>query len=90
MENPIYEFKRQQKELAAKIRSDVGTDSDSYSFRHRHIAYCELRGRARKQIECPRYGNEPSDFLIDKIKKEWSGLIVAWREENEKALCSCD
>ena len=47
MENPIYEFKKTQKELAAKIRSDE-LDIDSYIFRHNHIAYCELMGRKRE------------------------------------------
>lgn len=89
MENPIYEFKKAQKELAAKIRSDE-LDVDSYIFRHNHIAYCELRGRKREQIEMPREGNEPSETLIDKVKKEWQGKITAWRKEYEKTLCDCD
>lgn len=90
MENPIYEFKQKQKDLAAKIRSDKGTDDDSYVFRHNHIAYCELRGRERSQIEMPREGNEPSEYLVDRIKREWQIKIGAWREENEKTLCNCD
>ncbi len=90
MENPIYEFKKQQKELSSKIRSDEGTDYDSYVFRHNHIAYCEIRGRERSQIEVPRDGNEPSEHLIESLKKTWISKISAWREENEKALCSCD
>lgn len=88
--NPIYEFKENQKKLAAQIRSEDGTDYDSYLFRHNHIAYCELRGRTRSQIELPRDGNEPSESLIKKIKDEWNKKIIAWREENEKALCDCD
>lgn len=85
--NPIYELKEEQKKLAAKIRSE-GTDYDSYLFRHYHIAYCELRGRTRTQIEVPRDGNEPSEQLITKIKEEWNSKIIAWREANEKTLCS--
>ena len=90
MENPIYEFKTQQKKLVAKIKSDSGTDYDSYVFRHNHIAYCELRGRLRSEIEKPREGNEPSESLVDRIKKEWLVKIGAWRDANEKALCDCD
>lgn len=90
MENPIYEFKKVQKELAAQIRSDAGTDYDSYVFRHNHIAYCELRGRSRSQIEKPREGNEPSETLVDRIKKEWQVKISAWRDANEEALCDCN
>ena len=88
--NPIYEFKENQKKLAAQIRSEKGTDYDSYLFRHNHIAYCELRGRTRSQIEVPRDGNEPSESLIEKIKNEWNKKIIAWKEENEKTLCGSD
>jgi hypothetical protein len=90
MENPIYEFKKQQKELAAKIRSEKGNDVCSYTFRHNHIAYCEIRGRERSQIENPREGNEPSEDLIQRTKDAWLLKITAWREANEKTLCDCD
>lgn len=83
MENPIYEFKKNQKELAARIRSESCEDNDSYTFRHNHIAYCEIRGRSREEIEIPRDGNEPSEFLINKIKEEWLEKITAWRMEIE-------
>jgi len=43
----------------------------SRDFRHHHIAYCELRGRTRDQIEQPREGNEPNEKLIDSIKSEY-------------------
>ena len=45
-------------------------------YRHHHIAYCELRGRTRDQIEHPREYNEPNENYIDKIKKKY-----AWTEE---------
>lgn len=90
MQNPIYEFKKVQKELASKIRSDKENDTYSYAFRHQHIAYCELRGKTRTQIENPREGNEPSDYFIQKIKDEWIVKIEAWRKFNEETLCSCD
>ena len=44
-------------------------------FRHTHIAYCELRGRLRGQIECPREGNKASQYLIDKFKAAWLDKI---------------
>lgn len=94
MENPIYEFKEELKALAAFIKSERKEGNrasyESYLFRNQHIAYCELRGKTRKQIEVPREGNEPSEYEIDKTKKKWLTKITEWREENEKALCSGD
>jgi len=81
MGNPILIFKEQQKKLANKIRSDEGSDYDSYLFRHAHIAYCELRGRTRDQIENPRENNKPSESLIKTHKKDWKEKIEAWRAE---------
>lgn len=43
-----------------------------YEFRHKHIAYCELRGRTREQIEPKvKFNNEPNEFLINQIKNEY-------------------
>jgi len=42
--------------------------------RHRHIAYCELRGTPRERIETPRPDNLPSEALIRKIKEELSAF----------------
>jgi len=39
-----------------------------HEYRHRHIAYSEMRGRTRDQIERPREGNEPNETLIQKYK----------------------
>ena len=66
--NPICKFKQMQKDLATKIKADH-IDWDSVTFRHQHIAYCELRGRDRKQIEQPREDNLPNETWIDKIKR---------------------
>lgn len=90
MENPIKKFKKNQKELALKIKGEEGTEYDSYLFRHYHIAYCELRGTSRGDIENPRSGNEPNETLVERYKKEWLVKINAWRSENEKTLCSGD
>lgn len=38
------------------------------AFRHHHIAYCELRGRTRDQIEKPSEDNLPSETKISNIK----------------------
>jgi len=83
MTNPIYEIKKAQINLAAKIREDH-VEWDSVKFRHQHIAYCELRGKTRDQIEVPAEDNEPDQDWIDRLKLEWSTKIDAWRIENEK------
>ena len=44
----------------------------SYYYRHHHIAYSELRGRTREQIETPNSDNLPSEHLILKIKEEYA------------------
>jgi len=60
-----------------KYRGDKSIDQiDSiitglkYQFRHLHIAYCELRGRKRNEIEKPCKWNKTNDLLIERIKKE--------------------
>jgi len=40
----------------------------SWDYRHYHIAYCELRGRERSEIERPKKGNEPDETRIASIK----------------------
>jgi len=40
-------------------------------YRHKHIAYSELRGKTRVQIEIPRQGNEPNESLIQQYKDEY-------------------
>jgi len=43
----------------------------SYEYRHRHIAYSELRGKTRDQIEKPKENNLPNEKAIEKIKKDY-------------------
>jgi hypothetical protein len=47
----------------------------SNDYRHHHIAYSELRGKSREQIERPRENNLPSEDWIQDIKKKY------WDEE---------
>ncbi|MCK4977236.1 MAG: hypothetical protein KAS36_09930 [Anaerolineales bacterium] len=44
----------------------------STRFRHKHIAYCQLRGRERHQIEKPREDNLPNEDLIERFMDEFS------------------
>lgn len=56
-----------------QIEADV--DTNKYKYRHVHIAYCEMRGRTRDEIEKPRIDNPASQSRIDKYKKEWMEQI---------------
>jgi hypothetical protein len=49
---------------------------DTRDYRHHHIAYCELRGRTRDQIEKPREDNKPNEYEINRIK-----TLYAWTPE---------
>lgn len=55
--------------------------NDSQKYRCYHIAYCELRGKTREQIEIPRENNLPNQYTIDKIKQEY-----AWTPEESAAF----
>ena len=46
--------------------------SKSRHYRHHHIAYSELRGKIREQIEKPRSDNLPSEKLIEQIKEKYT------------------
>ena len=52
-------------------------------FRHHHIAYCELRGRTRDQIENPRIDNLPDESTINRIKEEYAWEIELENTNNE-------
>ena len=52
-----------------------------YEFRHHHIAYCELRGRTREQIEIPAEDHRPDQRFIDSIKQ-----TILKKLEDESAL----
>lgn len=50
--------------------------SDSRWYRHHHIAYCELMGRLRAQIEKPKEYHKANEQEIERIKTEY-----AWTNE---------
>jgi hypothetical protein len=56
----------------------------SYQFRHRHIAYCLLKGRTYEQIEqtC-RPGNAPNMSLVEKYVQDWNKEIA----DEKEAVC---
>ncbi len=79
--NPINELKSIQKQLASNIREDH-KEWDSITFRHQHIAYCELRGKQRDEIERPAQDNKPDEQWIVNIKSEWEPKVQEWRERH--------
>lgn len=46
------------------------TERNRYDFRHKHIAYCQLRGRQRYEIERPAKDNLPNEHYIEEIMDE--------------------
>jgi len=52
-----------------------------FEFRHKHIAYCLLRGTDLEKIEQPAEDNQPSSKRIGEIMEEY---------KNEKDVCNCE
>ena len=88
--NPaILKIKEEQKLLAveirklkAKVRVRDARWKDKkdlwkkkFTFRHRHIAYCTLRGRKREEIEIPAKDNKPNEIVIKKYLDEFTSLL---------------
>ena len=48
-----------------------------YEFRHKHIVYCQLRGRRREQIEVPREDNRPNETYIEELTKAYEETLCA-------------
>lgn len=84
----IREFKnyRPQKNRGDKHLSEIESHLNylKYHFRHIHIAYCELRGRTREQIERPSKYNFPNQKYIEKIKEE-----ILEKYESKQAVRAC-
>ena len=57
------------------IESSIWTRK--YEFRHRHIAYCQLRGRLRHEIEQPAPDNLPNEKYIEEIMEEHGETLRA-------------
>jgi hypothetical protein len=51
------------------------TAQASREHRHHHIAYCELRGTPREQIENPREDNKANENIITEIKAKYGTPI---------------
>jgi hypothetical protein len=51
-----------------------------FSFRHQHIAYSEVRGKTREQIEKPRETNLPKEKYIQEYKTKLIADIEKYYE----------
>lgn len=64
-------------------------------YRHHHIAYCELRGKTRDQIEKPGEFHKANEQIIERIKTQyaWTPEEIAKYNERkakrEEALHTC-
>lgn len=86
--NPILATKEELKRLVGKIRYskyELGHHPapESRTFRHLHIAYCELRGRTREQIESHTL-NPPCEWTIKSHKDRITKELEAWKNEREQ------
>jgi len=46
------------------------------AYREDHIAYSEMRGRSREQIEKPKTAQEITEEIIDAIKKQFPNKAI--------------
>ena len=66
------EFKEAQRERKPNVwRMQYTLDEMKRSNRHHHIAYSELRGRTRDEIEQPHEDNLPNESAIRAIKDKY-------------------
>ena len=70
-------FKEAQRNRTGSCQLRRKLEGLQYEYRHHHIAYCELRGRTREQIERKvRDGNHPNETYINNILDAY-----AWTHE---------
>lgn len=77
-------IKEEQKVIAKNIRkkkSQRKQFKDGYvpglfrmrwDYRHRHIAYCLLRGTPYEKIEQPSKYNKPNMVIVESIMEKWT------------------
>lgn len=87
------QIKAQKKEYKQKQRENTDTWQDRVSlknirrkYRHYHIAYSQLRGKTRDQIErTVREGNEPDEDMIQAIV---DAITQDQESNNEQVVCA--
>jgi len=60
---------------------NIGLVNVSFVYRHYHIAYCELRGRTRDQIEKPLRALPVIESRIKEIKETFTEEVI------DEAVC---
>ncbi len=76
------------RELKAKRKTNPygfvpGLENKRWEYRHRHIAYCELRGRKCEEIERTCH-ESPDRNRIDQLKLGWIKEV-----DDDKDVCAC-
>jgi len=64
-------LKESQRNGGAAWKWQHKLSSMSRDYRHHHIAYSELRGKTREQIEIPREDNLPNEDIIKSVKEKY-------------------
>ena len=95
--HPFVAFKMFQKARAGTIRKGKNLRKEMldgyvpdlcgwrFDFRHNHIAYCELRGRKREEIERKvRPDNKPDEEKIRLIKMYWGWSLRRYERIKEE------
>ncbi len=74
--------RKQDKRTESLWKIDGKIQSAARRFRHKHIAYCEMRfGTSRDAIEQPDEDNLPYEKMIQEFKDQWEEMI-----DGEEAL----
>lgn len=73
---------KKDKRKGSKYGYVEGLNPARWTARHKHIAYCLLRGRTYEQIEQPRYDNKPNMRLVEQYVAEYA------EEVKDEALCA--
>jgi hypothetical protein len=87
-----YQYKEAQRCSCTTISNKLLLQllSLQYTCRHHHIAYCELRGKTRVQIEPKnREHHEPNESYIKQLKEQYAWTpeeIKTYEEKHAKAL----
>jgi hypothetical protein len=87
------QIKEEQKELASKIRNlkskrkqedsgYISTTQKRFTFRHKHIAYCQFFNKTPYEKIERSCNIEPNINIINKYVKEWY-------KEIEQDVCDC-
>ena len=75
-------LKERQELGLVQYQVEEAVDCRRNEFRHKHIAYCQLKGRTRQQIECPADDNLPNEDWIQEIMDEHTEDVRACAERS--------